>query len=133
MRLVGAILAAGLIASAAIAEPRLAGAHGHPGGAHGVRQGWVLVPPPAERTGWVVVEPRARPRAMPVDAAPYASVVSHEIGALNLRAGPGTGYKVIGGLPPGERVKVLRTAGRWSHVKRRSGARGWVFSAYLRR
>jgi uncharacterized protein YraI len=51
---------------------------------------------------------------------------------LNLRAGPGTGYAVIGVLPPRQIVSVDRCSGasNWCHVSG-AGKTGWVSARYL--
>lgn len=51
---------------------------------------------------------------------------------LNVRSGPGTGYAVVGSLPPGEGciVKTGKRRGRWVHVEYALG-KGWVHSYYL--
>jgi len=49
---------------------------------------------------------------------------------LNVRAGAGTSYKVIGGLKNGERIEVLSTSGDWHKIKWGSGT-GYVHSDYV--
>mgnify|MGYP001992238850 CR=1 FL=1 len=50
---------------------------------------------------------------------------------LNVRRGPGRGYRAFAVLRLGERVEVLRTSHRWAKVQFR-GYRGWVSQRHLR-
>lgn len=55
-------------------------------------------------------------------------VASNDV--LNIRNGPGTGYRVVGGIPPGTcGVVVLRREGNWSYVD--YGRGGFVSSRFL--
>ncbi len=47
---------------------------------------------------------------------------------LNVRAGAGTGYKRIDGLPCGTKVLIVKTSGNWGYS---NGAGGWVCMDYL--
>jgi uncharacterized protein YraI len=49
---------------------------------------------------------------------------------LNLRAGPGTGYRVIGTLPAGAYVDVIGCGGGWCRVNW-GGAVGFASASYL--
>ena len=49
---------------------------------------------------------------------------------LNVRSGPGYGYRVIGTLRYGTVVLVVGTSGAWSKIS--SPRSGWVYSAYLK-
>jgi uncharacterized protein YraI len=53
-------------------------------------------------------------------------------GALNVRSGPGTGYRRIGGLSSGDRVTVTGSQGEWKRI-RLSNGEGWVHGDYLSR
>ncbi|WP_202911173.1 SH3 domain-containing protein [Ancylobacter sp. TS-1] len=57
-----------------------------------------------------------------MNAAAAAVVTSN----VNIRSGPGTGYRVIGSLPAGARVNVGRCSGNWCRV-----AGGWVSAGFL--
>ena len=48
---------------------------------------------------------------------------------LNVRTGPGTGYKVVGHLQPKTEVTVIKTNGSWSAI----GIDRWVSSNYLKK
>lgn len=52
-------------------------------------------------------------------------------GALNLRAGPGTGYHVIQKMYHGSKVQVISASGKWRLVQHESGKTGWAHSGYL--
>lgn len=60
-------------------------------------------------------------------AAPAEAVTS-----LNVRSGPGTSYRVIDVLSPGENVNVLGCRSGWCFVEK-SGPDGYVSANYLRR
>ncbi len=45
---------------------------------------------------------------------------------VNLREGPGTGYKVIGNAKKGTSLKVLEASGDWLHVRLENGTTAWV-------
>lgn len=49
---------------------------------------------------------------------------------LNLRAGPGTQYAIVGSVPEGAGVDTLTCAGSWCRI-RYEGDVGWVAAAYL--
>jgi uncharacterized protein YraI len=51
-------------------------------------------------------------------------------GDLNLRSGPGTGYRVIAVMPAGARVDVLGCSGSWCRVAWGS-AEGYASASYL--
>ena len=55
---------------------------------------------------------------------------SYTTGAVNLRAGPGTGYGVITTAPPGAWVSVRNCAGSWCNVNYR-GINGWMSAGYI--
>jgi uncharacterized protein YraI len=59
--------------------------------------------------------------------AANAAVVS---GDLNLRSGPGTGYRVIDTMPAGSYVDVLGCTGSWCRVQF-GGAVGYASASYL--
>jgi uncharacterized protein YraI len=59
--------------------------------------------------------------------AANAAVVT---GDLNLRSGPGTGYRVIGTMPAGSYVDVLGCSGAWCRVEF-GGAVGYASASYL--
>ena len=64
-------------------------------------------------------------------AAAARAIVTTE---LNVRAGPGVQYHVVGKLYRGDRVRIRRCtqSGRWCFVDRRHGRDGWVSARYLR-
>ena len=54
-------------------------------------------------------------------------------GSLNVRGGPGTSYRKLGSLYPGETVLVLSSSGGWSRILYHGTKTGWVSSQYLSR
>jgi uncharacterized protein YraI len=50
--------------------------------------------------------------------------------ALNVRSGPGTGYRILGTLRDGAPVAILGTSGAWRQVWF-AGQRAWVHGGYL--
>lgn len=50
--------------------------------------------------------------------------------SVNVRTGPGTNYRVVDTLRPGEQVAIVDRAGGWCAVQK-SGPNGWVSCAYL--
>ena len=50
--------------------------------------------------------------------------------SVNVRTGPGTGYRVVDTLRPGQQVSIVDRAGGWCAI-RQSGPNGWVSCAYL--
>jgi uncharacterized protein YraI len=53
-------------------------------------------------------------------------------GNVNVRTGPGPGYRVVDTLQRGESVEVDRCSGSWCYVVK-SGPDGWVSASYLDR
>lgn len=50
---------------------------------------------------------------------------------LNVRSGPGTGFRVVGSLTRGTSVTVVETSGEWVWVENAAGTAGWVSSSWL--
>ena len=59
----------------------------------------------------------------------YAAT-AYATGSVNVRSGPGTGYRVVDRLSRGERVDVQDCRGSWCRVVK-SGPDGWVSANYL--
>ena len=53
--------------------------------------------------------------------------------SITLRAGPGTGFRILRTLPSGTRLVVLETdpESGWSRVRTERGLEGWVLARYL--
>lgn len=53
--------------------------------------------------------------------------------SITLRAGPGTGFRILRTLPSGTRLVVLETdpASGWSRVRTEGGLEGWALARYL--
>lgn len=63
--------------------------------------------------------------------APLTSTSAHRIvtaRSAHLRAGPGTGHRVLATMQRNEIVRTLATRGGWAQVQRHGGLRGWVAS-----
>lgn len=65
------------------------------------------------------------------NAGTHARHVQANVGSLNMRSGPGTGYGVTRSLPAGTDVTVLETRGDWLRIQISSGTIGWVASAFI--
>jgi hypothetical protein len=65
--------------------------------------------------------------------APYIDPLDKtvKVSRLNLRAGPGEGYGVLGRIPRGARVKELRTTNNWMEIEAPSDAFAYVAMDYL--
>lgn len=50
---------------------------------------------------------------------------------VNMRAGPGTGFEVVGQLVAGQRTEVLGAEGNWLRVRGEDGTEGWMSARYL--
>jgi|GEM_PF-50890 len=53
------------------------------------------------------------------------------VNALNVRSGPGTGYKVVGVVKKGGEVTVQAVKGAWYQVQTSTGKTGYVYSGYV--
>lgn len=65
------------------------------------------------------------------DEEKFALVSGVDPDKLNFRRNPGG--EVIGALPEGTRVKILKKSGNWNRVRTPAGYTGWVHGAYLRK
>jgi uncharacterized protein YraI len=50
---------------------------------------------------------------------------------LNLRAGPGTGHRIIIRMPNGTTATLLEMQGDWARIRHESGQTGWAYYHYL--
>ncbi|HHY94265.1 MAG TPA: SH3 domain-containing protein [Firmicutes bacterium] len=113
-----------------------------PGRYAGTKDGWVAieVPGPGGQAvrGWVW-GPEVR-LEWPEDRSVYYQVSEHSWSMgkyrstvvkatnVNFRAGPGTGYRVVGRVDRGDRLRVLDTFGEWIKAVNPQGTVGWVAS-----
>ncbi|MGB3406380.1 MAG: SH3 domain-containing protein [Jannaschia sp.] len=91
---------------------------------------WARVRLPSGERGWASLDYLERP-AQAVDVPLFVAQTTD--GYLNLRAGPGTNYKVLRRMYPGDRLETLGREGRWLRIRHVSGAEGWAFDAYVTR
>lgn len=68
--------------------------------------------------------------AVLVTTAAASAAPAFATGNVNVRNGPGTGYRVVDTLRRGEQVDVQYCQGSWCYVEKR-GPDGWVSSSYL--
>lgn len=47
------------------------------------------------------------------------------------RTGPGNDHKILTTVTSGERLTVIETLGKWTHVKRANSEEGWVLNQWL--
>ncbi|SFV29794.1 Uncharacterized conserved protein YraI [Devosia crocina] len=59
-----------------------------------------------------------------------SAATAYATGNVNVRNGPGTGYRVVDTLIRGQRVDVQYCQGSWCFIEKR-GPNGWVSSNYL--
>jgi SH3 domain protein len=50
---------------------------------------------------------------------------------LNLRTGPGTQYRILGGVATGDPVSILDRNEDWTQVRTTDGKEGWIPGGYL--
>ena len=50
---------------------------------------------------------------------------------LNLRSGPGTGFRIIASAKPGDRIDVLQRGDGWTKVRLPSGKEGFIAAGFL--
>lgn len=68
--------------------------------------------------------------ALGATAASAYAATAYATGSVNVRSGPGTGYRVVDQLNRGERVDVRGCQGNWCRVEK-AGPDGWVSANYL--
>lgn len=59
-----------------------------------------------------------------------AAFAATSTASVNVRTGPGTQYRAIDTLSPGQRVSIVDQSGGWCEVDK-SGPNGWVSCRYL--
>ena len=68
--------------------------------------------------------------ALGATAAGAYAATAYATGSVNVRSGPGTGYRVVDQLRRGEVVDVQSCRGSWCRVSK-PGPDGWVSANYL--
>ncbi len=100
---------------------------------------WVKVRTNSGSIGWInasFTEMNAELDALPIlesSASPYGSVTVISNGS-NLRAGAGTNYAIITGVPYGSVLDLFgqNEDGSWYKVKTANGTDGWVYAAHVK-
>ena len=49
----------------------------------------------------------------------------------NVRAGPGTGYKILFSVGKGIPFKIIKRKGNWIHIEHADGDRGWIHKSLV--
>lgn len=84
---------------------------------------------PNEPTNWAKIK---MPANTPVWAfAPFIKENKISVSRLNLRAGPGENYSVVGRLEKGTEVKPIRTQDEWMEIETPEGAYAFIDLALL--
>ena len=78
------------------------------------------------RDGWILIIPEHKEAFKP-----YSTTTDAEKG-LNVRAGAGTSYKILGILPYGSKVTILEKNGKWGRISY-NGKTGWIALQYTRK
>lgn len=68
--------------------------------------------------------------ALAAGATAASAATAYASSTVNVRAGAGTGYAVVGVLRPGQRVDIDYCKGAWCLIEQR-GPDGWVNANYL--
>lgn len=70
--------------------------------------------------------------ALCIGTAAASAAPAYSTTTLNVRSGPGTGYRVVDTLRPGEPVNIDYCRGSWCFINK-AGPDGWASAAYLSR
>jgi len=94
---------------------------------------FIVAKTPPESYRVLPVQPKEEPKPTPVVAPkvttppppplPTTQVVWDSV---NLRKGPGTGYKIVGNVKKGASLKILEVSGGWLRVRLEDGSAAWV-------
>ena len=95
--------------------------------------GWTQIQLPGNRLGYVssAYLSASYPSGGCVIVTPSGDRYKVNTGALNVRSGPGTNYRVIAVLEKGDIVTRIGQSGKWFKVSTSNGADAWVSSKYL--
>jgi curli biogenesis system outer membrane secretion channel CsgG len=86
-------------------------------------------PPECYRVAPAVAQKETpKPPPSPQKVAPPSPLRTTQVAwdSVNLREGPGTGYKVVGNAKKGTSLKVLEANGDWLRVRLENGSTAWV-------
>ena len=76
-----------------------------------------------------VVKTTVSPPATPIG---IVTVLQNSLGFLNVRGGPGTNFKIIKRIFPGESYEVLEQQEDWTKIKFDADNFGWVLNSYIK-
>ena len=96
----------------------------------GVNGDWYLVKTPDGRTGYMHSDYLRVGGGAPSTETGNAVVTSPNGGAVRMRQGPGTGYRVVAAYEVGTPVMVLQRGSYWSKVSI-NGIVGYMMTQYL--
>ncbi len=73
-------------------------------------------------------EPKPTPITLKVTTPPPPPLPTTQVvwDTVNLRNGPGTGYKIVGNAKKGASLKILEVSGGWLRVRLEDGSTAWV-------
>lgn len=86
--------------------------------------------------GWLCMDflrPQSGAASVPAASSSGRALGMYHVnaaGGLNVRSGPGTGYRRVNFLKNGTPLRILKVSGDWGYSK---GAGGWVHLGYCRR
>jgi uncharacterized protein YgiM (DUF1202 family) len=88
-------------------------------------------PRPGEPSKWAAIKlPASTPVWVFID---FLNDKTVKVPRLNLRAGPGENYSVVGRLQKGDTVKEIRTVEGWMQIETPENSRAFVDAAYVTR
>lgn len=93
--------------------------------------GWYHILTPWGREGWVSAGLFEVAKDFPTDAQSPIIGSAGTVGAVNMRAGPGTGYPISDKLRDSTVLEVVALQGGWYKVRSPSGNVGWVAADYV--
>lgn len=89
----------------------------------------------------IIPEPEPEPAGAPTTTAPvveeqktFVEILSTPTGYLNVREGPGTNFKQVTRVKPGEAYELVSTNGEktWHQIKLSATQSGWVAAQYVK-
>lgn len=92
----------------------------------------IIVPKQAQTSGSDKPAVSESPKSAPAVVKPKVTVLDTPIGYLNVREGPGTNFKKIGQINPGETFELVNSDAQngWYQIKLDEARTGWVTEQY---